>query len=219
MPGGETPTALSYQGNIVIPTQVQNSAVTAASPAAGTTVTSVTIVPGEYTINWTVGLAGTTPGNTDRDNFGLYQGATLLATSANQGQTGEFPQNPIVVSVLANTVIAVKVIATTATGATYDASIDAVPVFAVSPDDPLFPYNALTANGTTVTVTSTPVNVNVVMAGIDLGAQAQCVLGKGTQVPAGTTDFGFVDTTYLPTQAQQLTVPGGAPAGSGYYGY
>jgi hypothetical protein len=42
------------------------------------------------------------------------------------------------------------------------------------------------------------------MAGFDLSAQAECQLGKGSNVPSGTTDFGFVDTTYLPTQAQQL---------------
>lgn len=38
--------------------------------------------------------------------------------------------------------------------------------------------------------------------GYDLGAQAECVLGNGTNAPAGTTNFGFSDTTYLPTKVQ-----------------
>jgi hypothetical protein len=41
-------------------------------------------------------------------------------------------------------------------------------------------------------------------AGYDLGYQSECQLGNGTNVPAGTSNFGFVDTTYLPTQAQIL---------------
>lgn len=41
--------------------------------------------------------------------------------------------------------------------------------------------------------------------GYDLGEQAQCQLGSGSNFPAGTSKTGFVDTTYLPTKAQIQT--------------
>lgn len=203
MPGGETPTSLSYQGNIVIPTAVTATGTTGATPAAGTTVASAALVPGEYTISWTVGLSGT-PGNADRNNFGLYQGSTLIATSANSQAVNDYIQSPVVVVLTANTTIAVKVIATPTTGAVYDANINAVPVSVVAPDDPLYPYNPLTADGNSVNITSTPANLAVTIQGVDLSAQAECQVFRGTNVPSGTSDFGPVDTTYLPTQAQQL---------------
>jgi hypothetical protein len=37
-----------------------------------------------------------------------------------------------------------------------------------------------------------------------LGSLAECQLGTGRNAPAGTTLFGFTDTTYLPTTAQIL---------------
>jgi hypothetical protein len=40
--------------------------------------------------------------------------------------------------------------------------------------------------------------------GYDLGAGAECQLGNGRNAPAGTTNFGFSDTTYTPTTAQVL---------------
>ena len=40
--------------------------------------------------------------------------------------------------------------------------------------------------------------------GYDLGENSQCQLGRGANVPAGTSNFGFVDTTYLPNKAQIL---------------
>jgi hypothetical protein len=56
----------------------------------------------------------------------------------------------------------------------------------------------LTANGNTVTIGP----LSVLIGGFDLtGSQAECQLGRGATVPAGT-DFGFVDTTYTLTAAQ-----------------
>lgn len=40
--------------------------------------------------------------------------------------------------------------------------------------------------------------------GYDLGCNAECQLGNGTNAPAGTSSFGFSDTTYQPTKAQIL---------------
>ena len=65
----------------------------------------------------------------------------------------------------------------------------------------------LTANGSTVTIGP----LSVVLGGYDLtGGQAECVLGRGEGsagtpagfTPSGSTDFGFVDTTYTLTAAQ-----------------
>jgi hypothetical protein len=41
--------------------------------------------------------------------------------------------------------------------------------------------------------------------GYDLGYNSECQLGNGTNAPAGTSNFGFSDTTYLPTRAQLIT--------------
>lgn len=49
-----------------------------------------------------------------------------------------------------------------------------------------------------------PVDTTLVTNNADLGEQAECVLGCGSNAPAGTTRNGFVDTTYLPTTAQIL---------------
>ncbi len=56
----------------------------------------------------------------------------------------------------------------------------------------------LTADGSTVAIGP----LSVTLGGYDLtGSQAECQLGRGANVPAGT-DFGFVDTTYTLTAAQ-----------------
>jgi hypothetical protein len=49
-----------------------------------------------------------------------------------------------------------------------------------------------------------PADSTLVAPGTDLTAQLECVAGTGFNVPSGTTRYGFVDTTYLPTQAQIL---------------
>jgi hypothetical protein len=49
-----------------------------------------------------------------------------------------------------------------------------------------------------------PADTSLVANNTDLGAQAECVLGTGRNAVAGTTNFGFTDTTYAPTTAQLL---------------
>ncbi len=45
--------------------------------------------------------------------------------------------------------------------------------------------------------------LTVTQAGNDLASgQAECQLGTGSQVPSGTTDFGFTDNTYSLTADQ-----------------
>jgi hypothetical protein len=50
-----------------------------------------------------------------------------------------------------------------------------------------------------------PVDTTLVTNNHDLAPLAECQLGTGRNAPAGTTNFGFTDTTYLPTTAQILT--------------
>jgi hypothetical protein len=49
-----------------------------------------------------------------------------------------------------------------------------------------------------------PADTTLAVTGFDLGAQSECQLGNGAAAAAGTTNFGFTDTTYLPTTAQIL---------------
>jgi hypothetical protein len=58
----------------------------------------------------------------------------------------------------------------------------------------------LTANGTAVTLGS---GQSVTLAGHDLASSlAECQLGRGANQPAGSSEQGFVDTTYTLTAAQ-----------------
>lgn len=50
-----------------------------------------------------------------------------------------------------------------------------------------------------------PADTTLVTSNADLGAQSECQLGNGRSAIAGTTNFGFTDTTYLPSTAQILT--------------
>jgi len=85
---------------------------TAANPAAGTTVTSQALAAGSYTVGWTAQLGGTTVA-ADTNNFGLYLGATLLATSLNGIVSGTpYPQpTSIVVVPSGGATLAIKNIA------------------------------------------------------------------------------------------------------------
>ena len=49
-----------------------------------------------------------------------------------------------------------------------------------------------------------PADQTLVTSNYDLGAQSECVLGNGRNAPAGTTNFGFSDCSYLPNNAQLL---------------
>jgi hypothetical protein len=49
-----------------------------------------------------------------------------------------------------------------------------------------------------------PADATLVTNSSDLGAGSECQLGNGRNAPAGTTNYGFTDTTYTPTTAQVL---------------
>lgn len=61
------------------------------APAAGATIASISLANGVYQVSWTLELSGT-PGAGDADNVQLFIGATQLATSANAGAVGTYPQ-------------------------------------------------------------------------------------------------------------------------------
>lgn len=103
------------------------------SPGANTAIASIgigSIQPGEYMINWIVGLDGTVSA-TDVNNFRLQQnpGGITLETSINDGVVGRYPQNtygPITLN-LTNGIRVVTIAAATV-GAVYSAQINLIPV-------------------------------------------------------------------------------------------
>lgn len=103
--------------------------ITSATPGAGTSVTSQTIGPGSFLVSWTATLQ-TAAAAGDANNFGLYNGATLLATSVNAGTVGSYPQAAVAAYLPASAAVAVKNIGAGTTGAVYNASLTVTPMTA-----------------------------------------------------------------------------------------
>jgi len=104
------------------------SASTSAAPGAGTTVTSQTLAPGNFLLSWTAVLQ-TAAAAGDANNFGLYNGAALLATSVNVGAVGTYPQAAASAYIgTAGTVVAVKNIGAGTAGSVYSASLTVTPL-------------------------------------------------------------------------------------------
>jgi hypothetical protein len=102
----------------------QQSTGSQTTPGAGTVITQVTELPaGYYTAQWNVSLGGTT-GAAEANNFGLYSGATLVATSNNRTSTGaSYPQLPVTFQVAANGTVSVQAIGAGTASSIYDASL------------------------------------------------------------------------------------------------
>lgn len=63
------------------------------SPGAATTIVTLPATPaGEYTVEWTVELQGAAAA-ADQNNFRLFVGSTVIATSENTGAAGRYQQN------------------------------------------------------------------------------------------------------------------------------
>jgi phage tail sheath protein FI len=98
------------------------SGTTPANPAAETTIASLNLTAGTYSVNWTVQLSGTAAAG-DANNFGLYNGTNLVATSANAGAAGTYPQSQESVTIPANgATLAIKNINAGTAEAVYEAS-------------------------------------------------------------------------------------------------
>lgn len=195
----EAVTALDYRGNIQVPAEASASGqVTSAGALA--TIASVSLAPGTYTLAWTAGLTGGTPAAADANNFGLYVGGVRQEASVNPGALGEFQQQPVTITLTNTTTVAVESIGAGTASVVYSAELVATPIPVTDPTGQLQPPNALTADGNTVTLGS---GQTVTLAGFDAtGAQAECQLGRGGNIPSGTSEQGFVDTTYTLTAAQ-----------------
>jgi hypothetical protein len=99
------------------------------SPAAGATITSLTLPAGEWEIAWTVevDLNGAAA---DDDNFGLYNGSNQVAQSVSGHTAGQpYPQIPVTVAVpAAGTTMNVKAIGAGTATSVYVASITATAI-------------------------------------------------------------------------------------------
>lgn len=98
-----------------------------ATPAGGTVVATLTVATGTFLLSWTVTLA-TAAAAGDANNFGLYAGATLVATSVNAGTIGSYPQAAVTTYLGAGAAVTVKNIATGTTGSVYSAALTVTPL-------------------------------------------------------------------------------------------
>jgi hypothetical protein len=109
---------------------VTTSAATSATPGAGTPVTTTPSTgPGSVLLSWTVQLQTAAAGG-DANNFGLYNASTLLATSANAGVIGSYPQAAVAAYLEVAAAVAVKNIGAGTTGSIYAASLTLTPLMA-----------------------------------------------------------------------------------------
>lgn len=100
----------------------------AAAPAAGATVASISLPNGEYEITWTLELSGT-PGAADVDNVQMFNGATLVATSVNAGAVGNYLQATVQINVqFGPLTVAWKAIGAAAVGSVYKVEANIIPV-------------------------------------------------------------------------------------------
>jgi hypothetical protein len=106
---------------------VTTSGTTTATPGAGTTVASEVLATGTFLLSWTATLQ-TAAAAGDANNFGLYNGTTLLATSVNAGSLGTYPQAAVNTYLGAGATIAVENIAAGSTGSVYKASLTVTPL-------------------------------------------------------------------------------------------
>ena len=110
-----------------VPSTMSNSSVqntgTQTSPTAGTVIATTGGIPGGIAvINWSVSLAGTLAA-ADTNNFGLYNGATLIATSLNSPVAGTYNQPPVTSNNPFGNGFSVKAIGAATAGAIYGATL------------------------------------------------------------------------------------------------
>jgi hypothetical protein len=101
-----------------------NNTNTQAAPVAGTTIASVIVPQGFYTVNWRVAVGGTT-GGPEQDNFALFNGVTQVAVSENGSSSGtDVQQNAQQIAVgVGGATISIQAIGNATAGSTYRASL------------------------------------------------------------------------------------------------
>jgi len=105
------------------------TATPATAPSAGTPVVTQAASTGAFLLSWTVTLA-TAAAVGDANNFGLYAGTVLLATSVNAGTIGSYPQQAVTTYLGTGAAITVQNIAAGSTGAVYSAVLSVTPLTA-----------------------------------------------------------------------------------------
>ena len=103
------------------------SGTTVASPGALVPIASEALATGTFLLSWTATLQ-TAAAAGDANNFGLYSGSTLLATSVNAGALGSYPQAAVNIYLGAGATIAVQTIAAGSAGSVYNASLTVTPL-------------------------------------------------------------------------------------------
>lgn len=98
------------------------------TPGAGTTIASVALANGLYSVQWSVELAGT-PGAGDANNVAMFIGASQIDTSVNQGANGIYPQDTAeAVVTFGPLTLAAKAIGAATAGAVYTVRLTATPL-------------------------------------------------------------------------------------------
>lgn len=106
------------------PVEAQGSVV---APGAGVTIcTTGVIAAGNYTVNWTVELAGPAAA-ADANNFEISDTAGNVLASVNAGAAGVYPQPPIQIDLPQGDAVLIKSIGAGTAGVTYTASVTLTP--------------------------------------------------------------------------------------------
>ena len=221
------------------------SGTTAANPAAGTTIASTDLAAGTYSVNWAVQLSGTVLAG-DENNFGLYNGNDLVATSVNAGEAGSYPQSQAAVTIpAAGATLAIKNIGPGTAAAVYAAYFTLPGVaatsytdfglnFSVSSPSPapsqlpaavtVFPKGSAIPQTVNGLATQLQQAVNAVLAVQMPGASVQCSTSQSGTPAWPPANFGIrVSATLpqLPDAIVTLTPPssGGPQDASGLLGF
>lgn len=97
------------------------------SPAALQTIVTLTGIPaGNYSIEWTVELAGTLAAG-DANNFELKDSAGNVLQSVNLAVAGQYPQQPVEATLAASSSVTIEALAVGTVGAVYSAQLVITP--------------------------------------------------------------------------------------------
>jgi hypothetical protein len=101
---------------------------TATAPAAGATITSLSLANGTYQFEWSVGLIGA-PAAADINNFEVTLGGTTESVSENPDVQGVYPQETLTIVVTGGPLtVAIKAVGAGTAGVEYTAAFTCNPV-------------------------------------------------------------------------------------------
>lgn len=98
------------------------------APGVGALIVNIAGLPaGDYSVQWTVGLAGAAAA-ADQDNFNLRNGPTNILASNNPGAAGDYPQPTVVLTLAAGNSISIHAIGAGTAGVTYTGQLIVTPL-------------------------------------------------------------------------------------------